>query len=181
MQRVSYTGQAMKETVLTDRDIRWMLRATPPLVEGIRDETTQIQPCGVDLTVRTVSGFESGGAVGYDNVDRTLSGTTPLPWSDGWVQLPAGPYHIVYDEQVNLPEDIMALAYPRSSLLRCGVTVYSAVWDPGYSGRGEALMIVHNPHGFRLKHGARLVQLVFTRLSGPVQGRYEGRFHRENI
>lgn len=171
----------MKGSVLTDREIRRMLHATPPLLEGISDEAIQIQSCGVDLTVRTVSRFESGGAMGYDNVDRTLASTTPLPWSDGWMELPAGPYHIVYNEQVNLPEDIVALAYPRSSLMRCGVAVYSAVWDPGYSGRAEALLVVHNPHGFRLKQDARVVQLVFTRLSSPVQGRYEGRFHRENI
>ena len=171
----------MKQTVLTDHDIRRLLDATPPLVEGIRDRKTQIQPCGVDLTVRIVSRFESGGALGYDNVDRALACTTPLPWRDDWVELPAGPYHIVYNEQVNLPEDIMALAYPRSSLMRCGVSVYSAVWDPGYSGRAEALLVVHNPHGFRLKQSARIVQLVFTRLGEPVGSRYEGRFHGENV
>jgi dUTP pyrophosphatase len=173
--------RAMKETVLTDRDIRRMLDASPPLLEGIRDVATQIQACGVDLTVRTVSRFENGGAVGYDNADRVLASTTRLPWSDGWVELPAGPYLIVYNEQVNLPDDVMALAYPRSSLMRCGVTIYSAVWDPGYSGRAEALLVVHNPHGFRLKQGSRVVQLVFTRLSSPVIGRYEGRFLKENL
>ena len=171
----------MKDTVLTDRDIRRMLDAVPPLVEGLRDATTQIQSCGVDLTVRSVSRFESGGAMGYDNADRTLAATTNLSWGNGWVELPAGPYHIVYNEQVNLPGDVMALAYPRSSLLRCGVMVYSAVWDPGYSGRAEALLVVHNPHGFRLRQEARVVQLVFTRLGSPVQDRYTGRFHRENV
>ncbi len=171
----------MKETVLTDHDIRRLLDTTPPLLKGIRHHAVQIQPCGVDLTVRTVSRFESSGTLGYDNVDRVLASTTPLTWANGWVQLAAGPYHIVYNEQVNLPEDIMALAYPRSSLMRCGVTVYSAVWDPGYSGRAEALLVVHNPHGFRLKQGARVVQLVFTRLGGPVGSRYEGRFDGENV
>lgn len=175
------TDQARKETVLTDRDIRRMLRVTPPLLEGISDEATQIQSCGVDLTVRTISRFESGGALGYDNADRVLADTTPLPWNEGWVELPAGSYHVVYSEQVNLPEDIMALAYPRSSLMRCGVTVYSAVWDPGYSGRAEALLVVHNPHGFRLKQGGRIAQLVFTRLGELVESRYDGRFHGEHI
>ena len=175
------TGQAMKKTVLIDREIRRMLDASPPLLEGIRDVATQIQQCGVDLTVRTVSRFVSGGAMGYDNADRVLASTTPLPWSDGWAELPVGPYLIVYNEQVNLPDDVMALAYPRSSLMRCGVTIYSAVWDPGYSGRAEALLVVHNPRGFRLKQGARVVQLVFTRLSSPVVDRYEGSFLKENI
>jgi hypothetical protein len=48
------TDRAMKETVLTDRDIRRMLDASPPLLEGIRDVATQIQACGVDLTGMTM-------------------------------------------------------------------------------------------------------------------------------
>jgi dUTP pyrophosphatase len=74
----------------------------------------------------------------------------------------------------------MALAYPRSSLLRCGVTLHTAVWDPGYSGRAEALLVVHNTHGFRLGRAARIAQLVFTRLGDSVDRPYEGRYHGEN-
>ena len=78
-------------------------------------------------------------------------------------------------------QDVMALAYPRSTLLRCGVTVFTAVWDPGYSGRAEALLVVHNPVGFRLYENARVVQLVFTRLGSQVESAYQGRFNGENL
>jgi dUTP pyrophosphatase len=74
----------------------------------------------------------------------------------------------------------MALARPRSSLLRCGVTVNTAVWDAGYSGRSQSLMVVYNSHGFRLQRNARLVQLVFLRLTEETEG-YHGAYQRENI
>jgi len=171
----------MHETILTDEQIRARLHGDTPLLQGLVDENTQVQSCGVDLTVRTVSTFDSRGSVDFDNKNRAMSERTPLDWIDGWVQLPSGAYHITYNELVTLPDDIMALAYPRSSLLRCGVTLYTAVWDPGYSGRAEALLVVHNAHGFTLGKDGRVAQLVFTQLGAPVGSRYEGRFHRENI
>jgi dUTP pyrophosphatase len=74
----------------------------------------------------------------------------------------------------------MALARPRSSLLRCGVTIETAVWDAGYSGRSQALLVVHNPSGFHLQKNARVLQLVFFRLTGETEG-YQGKYQRENI
>lgn len=168
-------------TILTDRDIRAALLTHPPLLEGLRDEATQIQSCGVDLTVRTVSRFVSPGTVDFDNSGRLLAEREPLEWHDGALQLPAGAYHIVYSEVVNLPRYVMAVAYPRSTLLRCGVTVYSAVWDPGYSGRAEALMVVLNHSGFRLCWSARVVQLVFSVLGTDVGDCYRGVYRGENL
>jgi dUTP pyrophosphatase len=166
--------------VLTDREICARLAATPPLVEGLIDQRTQVQSCGIDLTVRTVSRYTSAGAIDFDNSGRELSGTEVVHWNDGWLQLPQGPYHVIYAQCVNLPADVMALAYPRSSLLRCGVSLYTAVWDPGYSGRAEALLVVHNPSGFRLGRDARVAQLVFTVLGDAVDNPYNGRFKNEN-
>ncbi len=171
----------MHHTVLTDHAIREKLRRSPPLIEGLLDEDTQVQPCGVDLTVRTISRFESAGLIDFDNSRRVLASRIPVLWIDDSVDLPAGAYHIVYNEQVNLPHDVVALAYPRSSLLRCGATVYTAVWDPGYSGRAEALLVVHNPYGLTLRRHARVAQLVFTQLCGRVEAAYDGRFKNENL
>jgi len=65
-------------------------------------------------------------------------------------------------------------------LLRCGVTVNTAVWDAGYSGRSQSLMVVYNPQGFRIQRNARIVQLVFLRLTHETEG-YRGVYQRENI
>lgn len=92
-----------------------------------------------------------------------------------------GCYLVTYNEVVNLPKDVMALAMPRSSLLRCGVSVHTAVWDAGYSGRSQSLMAIYNPRGFRLLKDARIIQLVFLRLSHEVAEGYQGMFQRENL
>ena len=57
----------------------------------------------------------------------------------------------------------------------------TGVWDAGYSGRSQALMVVHNPHGFRVQKGARLVQLVFFPLDDPTGPGYQGRYQGENL
>ncbi|HEX9269542.1 MAG TPA: deoxyuridine 5'-triphosphate nucleotidohydrolase, partial [Candidatus Limnocylindria bacterium] len=84
-----------------------------------------------------------------------------------------------YMERVNLPADLMAFARPRSTLLRSGVAIHTAVWDAGYSGRGEGLLSVLDPRGYRLQRVARVVQLVFLRLASAVGEGYRGRYHGE--
>ena len=49
---------------------------------------------------------------------------------------------MVFNEIVDLPNDLMALGRPRSSLCRVGATLGTAVWDAGYRGRSTALLIV---------------------------------------
>jgi dUTP pyrophosphatase len=54
------------------------------------------------------------------------------------------------------------------------------VWDAGYSGRGEGLLSVLNARGWRLQRGARVLQLVFFRLSTATAEGYKGRYQNEN-
>ncbi len=104
-------------------------------------------------------------------------------WFDGLgdMELPAGSYLITFNEAVRLPRNVMALGRTRSSLLRCGVSLHTAVWDAGYSGRSQSLMVVYNTCGFRLKQNARLMQLVFFRLTEEVDEGYNGIFQGENL
>ena len=159
-----------------------MLGATPPLVENLCDVQQQVQPNGIDLTLKEIALFSSPGSLGPSNQNRVLSGTSPLVFDGlGRVDLSPGCYLVTYNEVVNLPKNLMALAMPRSSLLRCGVSIHNAVWDAGYSGRSQSLMVVYNPQGFRLYRNARIVQMVFLFLSREVAQGYQGMFQGENI
>lgn len=159
-----------------------MLGASPPLVERLCDVQQQVQPNGIDLTIKEVALFSSPGSLGPGNERRILSGTSPLVFDGlGRVDLFPGCYLVTYNEIINLPKNIMALAMPRSSLLRCGVSIHNAVWDAGYRGRSQSLMVVHNPQGFRLQRNARIVQMVFFLLSHEVEQGYHGIFQGENI
>ncbi len=172
----------MTGAVLSKADILKLLSMVPPLVEGIMDIEQQVQPNGVDLTVRDVSLVASAGTLAAENRNRVLSAVSPLAFDAlGFMHLPPGCYLITYNEIVHLPRNIMALGLPRSSLLRCGVDVHTAVWDAGYSGRSQSLLVVYNQQGFRLQKSARVMQLVFFRLSSEVPQGYKGVFQGENV
>ena len=125
--------------------------------------------------------LQSSGRIGVKDSQRLVSDLAPLVF-DGldFIDLVPSVYIILYNEIIHLPKNVMALAKPRSSLLRCGVTVNTAVWDAGYSGRSQSLMVVYNPQGFRLQRNARIVQLVFFQLTGETEG-YQGNYQGENI
>jgi dUTP pyrophosphatase len=166
---------------LTREDIISLLKITPPLVADMPDRDNQVQPNGVDLTIKDVAMFSSAGTIPVDNKDRVLSSVSPLVF-DGLdrLDLLPGCYLVTCNEIVNLPRNIMALAYPRSSLLRCGVSVHTAIWDAGYSGRSQSLMVVYNPQGIRIYRDTRFIQLVFFYLSKEVEEGYKGVFQNEN-
>lgn len=167
---------------LTREDIVRLLKIKPPLIADMPDKENQIQPNGVDLTIKEISLFSSAGTISAHNKDRVLSSVSNLVFDGmGRMDLLPGCYLVTCNEIVNLPRNIMALAYPRSSLLRCGVSVHTAVWDAGYSGRSQSLMVVYNPLGFRIYRNARFIQLVFFGLSKEVEEGYTGIFQGENI
>ena len=167
--------------VLSRQEIYRLLKQKPPLVESYLDLDEQVQPNGIDLTLREVALLESSGKIAVKNTERQLPGLAPLVFDGlGFIDLIPGIYLITYNEIVHLPNNVMALARPRSSLLRCGVTVGTAVWDAGYCGRSQSLMVVYNSQGFRLQKNARVVQLVFLWLSGETEG-YQGAYQNENI
>lgn len=168
-------------TVLSGQKIRHLIQQQPPLISNYVNLEDQLQPNGFDMTLKDVALVQSGGQIGISNTQRIISGLCPLVY-DGtnFLDLVAGAYVITFNEIVNLPKNIMALGAPRSSLLRCGVTVHMAVWDAGYSGRSQSLMIVYNPQSFRLQRNARIAQLVFFELADNTEG-YHGAYQGENI
>ncbi len=167
--------------VLTRDDIIQLLKNSPPLIADTISLDEQLQPNGIDLTVREISTFSSRGNLTESNEGRVISRTMPLVFdSHNGVDLLPGAYLITFNEIINLPDNITALARPRSSLNRCGVSIHSAVWDAGYSGRSQALMIVYNTHGFRLHRNSRVAQMIFIYTTGSTE-RYSGKYQGENI
>lgn len=167
--------------ILSRQDIHRLLQQDPPLVEGWINLEEQLQPNGIDLTLREIALPQTPGRIAVESRQRMVSDLAPLVF-DGLdcIDLIPGAYIITYNEIVHLPNNVMALATPRSSLLRCGVTVNTAVWDAGYSGRSQSLLVVYNPQGFRVQRNSRIVQLVFLELFQGTEG-YRGIYQGENI
>ena len=152
------------------------------LLESMIDPDKQTQMCGMELTLQKVERFTSNGALAFDNQERVLPQTEIMNFDQsGWIQLAPGSYLVTFNEIVNIPRDVAALARARSSLLRCGAGLETALWDPGYRGRSQSLLVVYNSQGLRLKKNARLMQLVFLRLGKEAEKTYSGRYQGENI
>ncbi len=168
-------------SVLSREHIRALLHTDPPVLANVVDLSTQLQPNGVDLTVRRIEQLTSAGCVDFSNATRKLAETEPLEFVDDQVFLQPGAYKVTYNEVVHLPADVMAVGAPRTSLIRCGVTLATGFWDAGYRGRSESLLVVHNEQGFVMKRNARLLQLVFLKLAGAPDSGYRGIYQFENL
>jgi dUTP pyrophosphatase len=167
--------------VLSGKDIRRLIEAEPPLIQDWLNLDEQVQANGFDLTLRDIAVPQSAGNVPVAKDIRILPDLSPLVFDGmGCIDLVPGTYIITYNEIVTLPKNIMALGRPRSSLLRCGVTVGTAVWDAGYSGRSQSLLVVYNTRGFRVQKNARIIQLIFFELTEESEG-YNGFYQGENI
>lgn len=168
--------------MLSHEELVSLVNKEPPLVEQMIDPEIQIQPNGIELTLARVEVHEGSGAIAFDNSERKLPTTKNMDFDDeGWIHLPKGSYKIMFNEIVNIPKNIAAIAKPRSSLLRCGVTVETAVWDAGYRGRSESLLVVYNENGFKIKKNARVLQLLFFSLGKEVREGYSGVYQNENV
>lgn len=162
--------------VLGAAELRALLRSDPPLATGLADPDEQVQPHGLDVRLGLIWTPTEAGRLG--RAERSLPGRRELPFDvDGWVLLPPGGYIFRLAETVCLPNDVMALGFARSTLLRSGCGIFNAVWDAGYHGRSEALLMVTNPTGFQVQRGARIAQMLFIRLPAPTHayaGAYQG-------
>lgn len=150
------------------------------LVENYIDLAVQLTPNGIDLTVEKIFEFDSAGAVDFSNKERTLPGAKEIaPRKSkpedkfGWWVLNKGVYKVKTNEIVNLPHDLIALAFTRTTLLRMGAFTQHGVWDAGFKGKAEFLLAVENPAGVNIKQNARVAQLIFVRINETNEG-YSG-------
>jgi dUTP pyrophosphatase len=147
------------------------------LVQGYIDLQTQLTPNGFDVTACGIFEFSGQGRLDFSNKERQVAAARLLSPSKenvgdkfGWWDLPRGTYKVRSNETVSLPNDLIALAFSRTSLLRMGAFTEHGVWDAGFHGKAEFLLAVDNPSGIRLKENARVAQLVFVRINATRQG-----------
>jgi deoxycytidine triphosphate deaminase len=152
-------------------------------LSGVRDE--QVQPNGVDLTVEAI--FDQQGPGRIARGGRTIGDRRAIPLSDdettateaaaGVYALQPASYILQYAEEISIPTDHVGFVYPRSSLLRNSCMLETAVWDAGYTGRGEGRLTVG--HEIVIEPGARVAQLVLA--SADHDGEYDGAYQGERL
>ncbi len=143
-------------------------------LEGAGAELTadQRQPNGVDLTLDAVFVPSEPGFVGRSG--KHVADRRELTTDDGGYRLEPGTYVVRYTEPVRIPTGRVGFVYPRSTLLRNGAMLNTAVWDAGYEGVGEGRL--HLGHPLTIEPGARIAQLVLARAEhdGTYDGSYQG-------
>ena len=145
------------------------------IVRGLRSVTQQLQPCGVDLSLRRVLAWTSAATIDFDNSRRQAADTSELGFTSktDTVKLTQGAYLVEFNETVKIPLDCMGQVFVRSSLWRSGAVLTAGVVDAGYEGALGALLDVKNPAGIVLCKDAKLGQIALHRLEEKVAG-YRG-------
>ncbi len=80
-------------------------------------------------------------------------------------------------ESVNMPESLLAIMTPRSTLFRSGIYIFGGQVPPGY--KGGLIMGVYNfrDEKFELEMGSRVVHIMFFEVKGEsnlYRGQWQG-------
>lgn len=168
--------------ILSDREILKQIMSEKPLIENYINLEKQLQPAGFDLTLNSIYSISSYGEIFNSyNKEDVLPIYNEIKTINELYNLNKGAYLIIYNEVINLPNDLMALVYPRSTLIRMGATIYTAIWDPGYNGRGRGLLNIFNEKGIILRKNSRIAQIVFLKLTSSSNRKYSGKYIREGL
>ncbi len=138
------------------------------LIEGYIHLDKQITPNGFDLTAAEIFSLNRKGSLDFSNSERVIPPGQVVTCKKknpddpfGWWHLSPGTYKVRTNETVHMPVNMIAWAFSRTSLLRMGAFAQNGVWDAGFCGRSEFLLVVANEAGIDIKQNARLIQLVF--------------------
>jgi len=160
--------------VLGYEEIKELIK-TKKLLENVDEKN--IQPSGVDVRVKCIYRLKNGGFLGVKN-RKTPDVEVVAKYKEEKFTLEPNEFVLVETmEKVNMPNDLLALVLPRSSLFRCGVSLHTAVVDPGFIGTLTFGMKNLSEHPFEIEIGSRIGQIVFEEVKGNTklyEGKYQG-------
>lgn len=155
-------------------------------------EEEQRTPNGIDLTLGCVYEVKNNGYLyGLLKNQKNIPPHILLEPVDiathggdikGWILKPNVAYILEVEDKITIDPDCMQTYYPRSTLLRAGCTLNTAVGDAGYNGKLAFLFINHTLNDFVLEEGVRFAQLVDHQIQGSSKqydGDYQNDKHKE--
>jgi deoxycytidine triphosphate deaminase len=147
----------------------------------------QYQPAGIDLRLSKLMILDTNEEV-YgiaDNV-KQLPNQKEVPETavtiksssleTGWLIEPHVPYIGVTKEKIKIDSNSAQIYFPRSSLLRAGVDVRTALGDPGFNGHLSFLLINHGVRPFFIKKDERFAQMIDIQVQGSIND-YDGDYN----
>jgi deoxycytidine triphosphate deaminase len=150
-----------------------------PLIQKVlfAESGEQKQPAGYDVTVANIQSFpEERFTLGIAKGEN--SALTQVPFNEGkYFDLEKGAYFVDLNEITTIPHDAIGILLPRSTLLRNGLDVRTALFDPGYSGQPKVMLVSYRRA--RIEKFARIGQLIILKSDAEFSQKYSGRYQGE--
>lgn len=151
------------------------------LVENLSErELKNPEGAGFDLRVGEIYEIKGKGFLGIQERETPkvkLVGKFKKRKKEKFILKPNKYYLIKTLEKVNLPENILALFTPRSTLFRSGIYIFGGQVPPGY--KGELTVGIYNfgEKDFELELGSRVIHIMFFKVKGKAnlyRGQWQG-------
>jgi deoxycytidine triphosphate deaminase len=141
------------------------------------DSGEQKQPAGFDVTVSNIQSFpQSWFTLGIEKGENSVLVQVPVS-DNSYFDLSPGAYFVELNEITTIPPDAIGILLPRSTLLRNGLDVRTALFDPGYSGQPKVMLVCHRP--VRIQKFSRIGQLIILKSDREFSSKYSGRYQGE--
>ncbi|MEW5800994.1 MAG: dCTP deaminase [bacterium] len=152
----------IKDGALIDKDIKALMMEGVKIVDPF--EESFLQPASIDLQLgNTLYTYSMEDYVLGEEIDdckveqNTLKEYTLLNGKVVYVGL---------HEKITIPENILGLIVPRSSITRLGISITPIYVNPGYRGQPPLTIVNNSGSNIILRPGTRAVQLLLFFLSG---------------
>jgi len=151
------------------------------LVENLSErELKNPEGAGFDLRIGELYGIKGRGFLGVEERETPEMELVAKYENGKTVKIELQPrtyYAMKTIEEVNMPEDLLAIMTPRSTLFRSGVYIFGGQTPPGY--KGGLTMGIYNfrEEKFKLEMGARVVHIMFFQVEGEsnlYRGQWQG-------
>lgn len=129
--------------------------------DELLDNEIVVQPNGIDLRVNKLWHLSGKARLPRDKkIETEHVVITEIPLKNGEFELRAdyGQYLVDFRESASIKDGYCGIIVPRSSMLRTGHLVTSALWDTGFEGKLGATIRPLTP--MAIEWGAAIAQII---------------------
>lgn len=151
------------------------------LVESLSErELKNPEGAGFDLRIGEIYNLSGSGFLGVEE-RKTPSVKLVVKFDSqkktSFVFKPGQYYLMKTIEKVNMPENILILFRPRTTIFRSGLMIFTGNVSPGYQGELVFGIVNLGPIEIRIELGARVVHAMFFEVKGKTnsyRGQWQG-------
>jgi len=149
------------------------------LIESLSErELKNPEGAGFDLRIGELYELKGQGFLGIEERKTPEIKLVAKCYKKKKVDLKPKTYYVMKTiERLNLPENLLALFTPRSTLYRSGVYIFGGQTAPGYKGELTTGIYNFRNEKFKLEMGARVLHLMFFEVKGKsnlYRGQWQG-------